>query len=441
MTGDKILMVGGGGREHALGWRIRLSPLVSEVFYAPGNGGTQEEKKGRNIPIDPNDFDALFDFVKQEKIDMVVVGPEQPLANGIVDSFNRRGYYRIVGPKKKTTWLETDKFESFDMMNALNIPQANGIKCYTIEEAKEAIREMTNLEGVVIKAQGLTEGKGVKVCNSRDHALGQIENHIELYGKKVLISERLRGQEFSVFGISDGNKVLPLEISFQDHKPLLERGRGPNTGGMGAYGPAPIASSEVVKGISKNIMQRVVDETGYKGILYAGMIMNSGGPKVLEWNIRFGDPECQPAMMQLSPETDFYEVLSASLEGRLEVEMKFKPGASCCVVLAAEGYPDSKKYKDKIGTPIFGIKEAEEDQRVKVFHAGTSRRTFNAGTMDEDSDIFINGGRVLGVTAHSPSGLEEAQEAAYQGVRKIVEATGEENLHYRTDIGNEASAA
>lgn len=425
---ENVLIVGSGGREHALGWSIGQSDRVSKVFYAPGNGGT-EEGKGRNIPIDgsrKDNFGAIDDLIKFYNVGMVVVGPEQPLADGLVDFLHSKGHKRVFGPTQNASQLESDKFFSFDLMHDLGIPQARSIKCYTTDEAMNGIRDITIFEGVVIKARGLTGGKGVLVCDSRDEAYEEIETHFNTYGPEVLIAERLRGQEFSVFAISDGNKVSPLEISIQDHKPAWDGERGPNTGGMGAYGPTPIASVDVVKSISSDILNPIVrrmKEQGneYKGFLYAGMMMTEEGPIVIEFNIRFGDPECQPAMMMLK--NGLYQPLSLALEGRIdEIEMEFNPGASCCVVLASKGYPGNY---DK-GSLIEGLDDANGIDGVKVFHAGTKV---------DDGRILTSGGRVLGVTGYSPNGITEAQKLAYEGVSRIIVPGG---FQFRTDIANKA---
>ncbi len=424
----KILVIGSGGREHALGWKIGQSSEVSEVIYSPGNGGTEEEK-GRNISIDgskKDNFPALLNFVNSEGIDMVVVGPEAPLADGIVDYFDSKGYNRIFGPSQRASLLESDKFYSFDLMNELKLPQADSIKCYSKEEAIRAINERATQEGIVIKARGLTGGKGVLVCDSKEQALEEIDDHIKKYGSEELIAERLFGQEFSIFGISDGNKVSPLELSIQDHKRLLDDDKGLNTGGMGAYCPTLIASVEVVRNVANNIMTPIIQrmrEQGneYKGFLYAGMIMTKEGPKVIEFNIRFGDPECQPAMMMLR--SDLYASLSSSLDGKLhQVKMEFNPGAACCVVLASQGYPES--YKKSL--IISGLDEAERIEGVKIFHAGTKV---------ENGQIITSGGRVLGVTSYSPNGIADAQRSAYEAVSKLQIPGG---FHYRKDIANKA---
>ena len=300
MKKGKVLVIGSGGREHALGWKLGKSDEVKEVIYAPGNAGTQEDK-GRNVAIDSTkkeNFEAVKDFIQAGNIDMTVVGPEQPLADGLVDYLHTHGHKRVFGPSKKAAQLESDKFFSYNLMEELNIPQADSIMCYETVEALDAIGEIGNkyANGVVIKARGLTGGKGVTVCDNANEAISEIQNHSKSYGPEVLIAQRLYGQEFSVFGISDGESVSPLEIALQDHKPLLEEDEGPNTGGMGAYGPAPIASTEVVRNVAENMMTPVVqlmNKKGneYKGFMYAGCMMTQEGPKIIEFNIRFGDPE------------------------------------------------------------------------------------------------------------------------------------------------------
>lgn len=419
----KVLVIGSGGREHALGWKLGQSDEVSEVFYAPGNAGTQEEK-GRNIPIDGSkkeNFPALADFVESENMDMVVVGPEQPLADGIVNYFNSRGYNRIFGPTAEQARLESDKFYSYLLMERLHIPQAKSFRCESLEDVYYAIKK---IEQPVLKHRWLAGGKGVRVYGSKNEALLDMGDFIETFGGETLVSERLYGEEFSVFGIADGKKMACLEIAFQDHKPLLDEDKGPNTGGMGAYGPAPVASREMIKKVAEEIMAPIVQETGYKGFLYAGMMMTQEGPKVLEFNVRFGDPECQPAMMMLK--TDLYHMLSSSLEGKLnQVKMEFHPGAACCVVLASRGYPEN--YDTEKGKVISGLEEVAAIKDVKVFHAGTKR--------DRDNNVVISGGRVLGITGYSPNGIAGAQKLAYEAIPKINVPGG---FQYRKDIANKA---
>lgn len=421
-----ILIIGSGGREHALGWKLSQSDEVSTVFYAPGNGGT-EENKGMNIPINASkkeNFEKIYNFIIS-KIDMVVVGPENPLVYGIVDYLEARGYNRVFGPSQRASLLESDKFFSYDLMNKLYIPQADSIKCYTLEDVKSAINIHCDSRGVVIKARGLTGGKGVSVCNTKEDALKELELYSIRYGNEFLIAERLFGQEFSVFGISDGTKVYPFDIAFQDHKRLMDGNKGPNTGGMGAYGPVPFISAEIIKDICKKILTPIIQELKkmritYKGFIYAGMIMTKNGPKVLEFNVRFGDPECQPAMMLLK--SDLYSLLANALDKR-PINIQFNPGAACCIVLASKGYPGDYKK----GLPIYGLIDIERIENVKVFHAGTKK----------EGDVTISdGGRILGVTAYSPINIEEARNIAYNAVSRINIGTKgiSEGFSYRKDI-------
>lgn len=277
--------------------------------------------------------------------------------------------------------------------------------------------------GIVIKARGLTGGKGVYVYNSIDDALNDLQSHFIKYNNDILIAERLFGQEFSVFGISDGMKVLPFEVAFQDYKRLKVNDEGPNTGGMGAYGPVPFVSKDIIMDICKRVLTPIVQELKemgiiYKGFIYAGMMMTINGPKVLEFNVRFGDPECQPAMMMLK--NDLYGLLSLALDGRLDDNIQFS-GAACCVVLASKGYPEYyKKY-----LPISGLEIAQRIENVKIFHAGTEK---------EGNGIYSIGGRVFGVTGYSPNNLEEARNRAYEAISKIKIRGG---FSYRKDIAKD----
>lgn len=429
----KVLVVGSGGREHALGWKLAQSPHVGTVFYAPGNGGTEEEK-GRNLDIDstkPENFPALFDFVKKNNIDLTVVGPEVPLSHGIVDFFNARGNTRIFGPSRNASALEGDKFYSFDLMDKLGVPQAFGLKCLAIDQAIRQIPVVSSMHkdgGVVIKARGLTAGKGVSVFDSYEDAVGEIENHIRKYGPEVLISERLEGEEFSFFGISDGKRVIPFEVSFQDHKRLLNGDKGPNTGGMGAYGPTHFITRNNVAGLANKVLNPIIKgmrEEGneYKGFIYAGIMMTKEGPKVLEYNCRFGDPEAQPAMMLLK--SDLYEVLNAAVSGDLSnTRLKFNPGSACCVVLASQGYPENYDR----GKIITGLENIAFMDDVKVFHAGTKK--------GEDGRVYTNGGRVLGVTGYG-IGMKDAVANAYGAISQIG-LGGNDKFAFRTDIAKKA---
>ncbi|MBI4440636.1 phosphoribosylamine--glycine ligase [Candidatus Woesearchaeota archaeon] len=411
-----VLVIGSGGREHALGWRLAQSSAVSCVYYAPGNGGTAEGKC-RNVSL--LQFRDIAQFITAEHIGMTVVGPEAPLVNGLVDFLYQHGCKRVFGPTQKAAQLEADKFFSYGLMSRLSIPQAMAKMCYSLDEAFTVIRNHPT-EQVVIKARGLTGGKGVVVCDSKAQALSEMVAHAATYGPEVLIAERLSGEEFSVFGISDGERVLPLKLSVQDHKRLLDGDTGPNTGGMGAYCPAPVAPSSMVQSIADSVMTPLVqqmkaDGIVYKGFLYAGMMLTAAGPKVLEFNVRFGDPECQAAMMMV---TNLAEVIASALDGHLQ-PLDCRPGAACCVVLASSGYPGPFKK----GLPITGIIETES---VKVFHAGTRA---------EHGLLSTDGGRVLGVTAYSPQGIASARAQAYDAASSISIPGG---FHYRTDIASRA---
>ncbi|MFH1325174.1 MAG: phosphoribosylamine--glycine ligase [archaeon] len=416
----KILIAGFGGREHALGWKLGQNKEVSEIIYAPGNARTVEGK-GRNTFIDgtkKENFRSLFDLAVYENVNVVVVGPELPLADGIVDYFHSHGFTRIIGPASNQALLEGDKFYSYDINNQIGIPQAYSIKCFSVEEIRKAI---SRFEQPVLKYRWLAGGKGVRVYDSQRGAFNDLESFVKAFGNEVLVAERLFGEEFSVFGIADGKDFLPFPMSFQDHKRLLDGDKGCNTGGMGAYGPAPVASSQVVHEVSEKIMKPVVEKTGFRGFLYAGMMVTSEGLKVIEYNVRLGDPETQPLMMLM--ENDLYEILNNSLEGKLkDSKVRFKPGASVCVVLASKNYP----YDYKTGLVIDGLDEISEDENLKIFHAGTKI---------EVGKILTNGGRVLGVTSYSPQGILPTQRLVYEIIPKIKVAGG---FHYRKDIANNA---
>ncbi len=417
----KILIIGSGGREHSLGWKFSQNDEISTVFYAPGNGGTAENK-GININIDgtkKENFEKIYEFIINDKIDMVIVGPEVPLADGIVDYLNNRGYDRVFGPPQKASLLESDKFFSYDLMDKLHIPQAESIKCNNIDDAKKWIKRLYK-NGIVIKARGLTGGKGVYVYDSKEDALRDINSHFITYNNEILIAERLFGKEFSIFGISDGTKVIPFDVAFQDHKRLKDNDKGPNTGGMGAYGPVPFITREKIFDINKRILTPIIQELRnsgiiYKGFIYAGMMKTENGYKVLEFNVRLGDPESQPAMMMLK--SDLYDILSRALDGKLDNNIQFS-GAACCVVLASQGYPiNYKKY-----LPISGLENAEKIENVKIFHSGTQK---------EGDIVFSNGGRVFGVTGFSPNNIEDARNKAYEAISKIKILGG---FSYRKDI-------
>ncbi|MCB9640616.1 MAG: phosphoribosylamine--glycine ligase [Myxococcales bacterium] len=420
----KVLIIGSGGREHALGWKMAQSGRVEEVLFAPGNGGTNGGKF-RNVGLDGTKQSAQEDvlaLIEKEGIDLTIVGPEAPLMDGLVDFLHQKGVHRVFGPVQAAAALEGDKFFSYDLMKEAGVAQAEGRCCRSLEEAEAAIREMTTSQGIVLKARGLAAGKGVVVCKDTTQALQALPSLVEQFGPDILVSERLTGPEFSVFGLCDGARVIPWEMSFQDHKALLDDDQGPNTGGMGAFGPAPLAPAEMVHQVARDVMTPVVEAFArrgipYTGFLYAGMMLTPEGPKALEFNVRFGDPECQPAMVML--ESELYDILDAAVEGRLEqADVRFRAGAACCVVLAAQGYPNTVKK----GQPIEGIEQASEIAGVEVFHAGTRR---------EGAEVLTSGGRVLGVTGYAAEGLVQARQLAYDACLRISTPDG---FHYRRDI-------
>jgi phosphoribosylamine--glycine ligase len=441
----KILVVGGGGREHALGWSISQHADVETVYFAKGNPGTRADEKCQNLIIDgtkKENFHDLLDFVNDNRVDMIVVGPEQPLVDGIVDYFHAADFRNIFGPTSNAALIEADKFYSYEVMDRAGIPQARSIPCYNIEAARKAIPEVASERGVVLKARGLTGGKGVSVFDTQEQASSKLEAFIKAYGQELLVAERLYSEEsydeeFSVFGISDGERVIPFIMSIQDHKRLLNNDKGPNTGGMGAYGPATVANSDIVRMVADKMMTplvRKMKELGneYKGFLYAGVMMTKQGPKILEYNCRFGDPEAQPSMMMLK--NGLYMPLRYALEGDLRMaNIEFNEGAAVCIVMAANGYPDSNYVKQMKGSLIGGLDDVKRLDNTKVFHAGTST--------DEQGRVITDGGRVLGVTARSDT-VKDAIRKAYVAADRINELTTELNNRnvfiYRRDIADKA---
>lgn len=399
---ERILIVGTGGRENALGWNLSQSHEVEKVLYV-----SAEEK-----------FETIRRLIERKKIALTIIGPEDPLAAGIVDFLTSKGIDSVFGPTREMARIESDKFYSYDLMEDLGIPQAHSTKCFSASGIREAIRKF---EEPVLKYRWLKAGKGVRVYSSQKEAESDLESFVKEIGGEALVAERLHGQEFSVFVIADGKNILPFEIAFQDHKPLYDGDLGPNTGGMGAYGPVPIAPRNVVLNIVENMMLPLVRRLNYKGFLYAGMILTDEGPKVIELNARFGDPEAQSAMMLLK--NSLYDPIRLSLEGKVsEASLKFREGASCCVALTSKGYPG--EYQ--IGFPISGIEEAEKIPGIKVFHAGTKLK---------HGVWYTDGGRVLYVTGYSPEGIADVQKLTYEAVSKINTPGG---LHHRTDIASKA---
>ena len=419
----KLLVIGGGGREHALAWKLAQSPDVETVFVAPGNAGTAVEPKLRNVPLLPHA--GLIAFCRAEKIAFTVVGPEAPLAAGIVDDFRAAGL-PVFGPTRAAAQLESSKDFAKAFMQRHGIPTAQYQTFADAEAAHAYIREKG--APIVIKADGLAAGKGVIVAMNEDEAHAAVDdmllgNKMGDAGARVVIEDFLRGEEASFIVMADGDNVLPMATS-QDHKRLLDGDMGPNTGGMGAYSPAPVVTPEVHRRVMDEIILPTVrgmkeDGIPFTGFLYAGlMIDETGAPFVIEFNCRFGDPETQPVMSRL--DSDFVQLVQAGIEGRLnEVSAEWKPQTAVGVVLAAAGYPDSPRKRDIIE----GIDEANETG--KVFHAGTA--------FAEGGRTATNGGRVLCVVGLGDS-VEAAQQTAYQAVEKIRF----EGMQYRKDIADKA---
>jgi phosphoribosylamine---glycine ligase len=406
-----VLIVGNGGREHALAWKIAQSPRADRVFVAPGNAGTDVD--GENVPIEVDDFPGLIGFARENQVGLTVVGPEAPLAAGIVDAFQAEGL-RVFGPSRAAAELEASKVFCKDLLRGADIPTA---EYQVFRDPSEAIRYLNERNDcrLVVKADGLAAGKGVVVCSNRDEAIRAVEQIAfqKVFGEagnRLLIEERLDGQEASVLAITDGSTIVTLQPA-QDHKAAFDGDTGPNTGGMGAYCPAPLVTDEKLAWIDEHILVPTVHAMNrarkpFRGMLYAGVMMTFQGPKVLEFNVRFGDPECQPLLMRLK--TDLLDVLDATVDGKLDSlpPLEWDPRPAVCVVMAAKGYPG--RY-DK-GLPIRGLVDAEALPDVKVFHAGTA--------LDAEGRVVTAGGRVLGVTALGDS-IPGAKLNAYRGVKQI----------------------
>lgn len=421
----KILVVGQGGREHVLVWKLSQCAGVSKVYCAPGNAGTAID--GENVNIAADDLGRLMSFAKRNDIDLTVVGPEVPLVAGIVDEFRSHGL-KIFGPTKAAARLEGSKAFCKDIMKKAGVPTAAFCSFTRLEEAEAYIDQFED-ESIVVKADGLAAGKGVHVCATRKEAKAAAASMLQgdAYGKagtKIVIEECLVGQEVSILAIVDGDTIIPLETS-QDHKRAFDDDEGPNTGGMGAYSPANLVSEELMSDIIRQILVPTihtmkVENHPFSGVLYAGLMITATGPKVIEYNVRFGDPEAQAVLMRLN--SDLAQVLSLAASGRLaELEgLDWDPRPAVCVVMAAEGYPGSYKK----GQAIDGLDNADRCQDAKVFHAGTTAK---------DMKVLTNGGRVLGVTALG-SNLDDAKANAYRAVNQIAWDGG----WFRTDISDKA---
>jgi phosphoribosylamine--glycine ligase len=421
-----VLVIGKGGREHALVWKLAQSPRVERVYCAPGNAGTALD--GVNAPIEANDFDGLIRFAKKENIVLTVVGPEDPLSQGIVDQFQKAGL-PIFGPTKAAAQLEASKVYAKKLMRDADVPTAEFRVFDHPEPARTYIE--TREYPVVVKADGLAAGKGVIVCATKQEALAAIERIMvreefgRTAGRQVVIEKRLDGEELSVLALVSGRTIIPLAPS-QDHKRALDNDEGPNTGGMGAYCPAPVGALEVLNDIESHALVPTVHalkrrRTPFRGVLYAGVMVTNQGPRILEYNCRFGDPELQPVLMRLK--TDLFELLLATVEDRLgdfADKLDWDPRPAVCVVMASSGYPGNYSK----GKLITGLDEAAQLANVKVFHAGTK---LDAG------HVVTDGGRVLGVTALGET-LAEAKKNAYEAVAKINFA----GAHYRRDIADKA---
>jgi phosphoribosylamine--glycine ligase len=418
-----ILVIGGGGREHALAWKIRQSLLVKRVWCAPGNAGIAEVAD--LVPLAADDVVGLARFARDERIDLTVVGPELPLTLGIVDEFQRRGL-RIFGPTREAAQLEGSKAFTKELLRRHEIPTGFFGTFSDIDEAKRYLREVG--PPIVVKTDGLAAGKGVFICQTVKEAEEAVDEILQARifgdaGARVVIEEFLEGEEVSFIALSDGRTVLPLASS-QDHKRAFDGDTGPNTGGMGAYSPAPVVTPAVHERIMREIMEPVVAalrvaKIEYRGVLYGGLMMTDSGPKVLEFNARFGDPECQPLMLRLK--SDLVHVMDACVDGRLnEIILEWDERAAVCVVMAAAGYPGSYEK----GKPIRGLDAVRGWHNGMVFHAGTAQR---------DDSVVTNGGRVLGVTALG-STVRDAVREAYWAVEQIEW----DGMQYRRDIGYRA---
>jgi phosphoribosylamine--glycine ligase len=421
----KVLVIGSGGREHALVWKLRQSRRVSQIYCAPGNAGISE--LAELVALQPEDIYGLRRFAEQERIDLTVVGPELPLSLGIVDEFEAHGL-RAFGPNKQAAQLEVSKAFAKDLMQREQVPTAYFGTFTDPDGARRYVDEVG--APIVVKADGLAAGKGVIICATPQEAYDAIDEIMRgrIFGgagDRIVIEEFLAGEEASFLAFTDGHTVLPLS-SAQDHKRVFDDDQGPNTGGMGAYSPAPIVTPLVTERVTQEVMYPVVKGLRrlgiiYKGILYAGLMINQDTLKVLEFNVRFGDPECQPLMLRLK--TDLVDVMEAVIDERLaEISLVWDGRPAVCVVLTAGGYPG--KYET--GQTISGLESLQGWKDGVVFHAGTAF---------SDHQYVAKGGRVLGVTA-TGSDIREAISTAYEGVQKITWS----GMHYRRDIGQRALA-
>jgi phosphoribosylamine--glycine ligase len=425
MNNLKILIIGSGGREHAIGWKVKQSPKCGELFFAPGNAGTAN--LGINVDIKATDIAKLIEFAKNEKIDLTLAVPDDPLALGVVDEF-RKNSLRVWGPTKAAAQLEWSKAFAKEFMHRHNLPTAE-FKTFNDKEFDEAIAYVENhIIPIVVKASGLALGKGVLICDTKDEAKKAVEDILvkKVFGEggsEIVIEEFLTGPEISTHAFSDGVscQVFP---SSQDHKRIGEGDTGLNTGGMGTIAPVPFVSESQIAEIKSTIILPTLVNmehagTPFEGILYPGLMLTKDGPKIIEFNSRFGDPETQSYMRLL--DTDIVDIFEACVDKKLSsIEIKWKELFACTIVLASGGYPDNYEK----GKSIQGIEDAELDPSIIVFHAGTIMK---------DGQLVTNGGRVLGVSAIGAT-LEEALKNAYTALEKI----SFEGMQYRRDIGQKA---
>ena len=419
----KVLVIGSGGREHALVWKLRQSPRVSKIYCAPGNGGIADEAEC--LPADVKNLDSLLALAHQVRPDLTVIGPELPLQLGVVDELTRRGF-RVFGPTKAAARLESSKSFAKQFLQRHRIPTAHYAICNSVDDIHKALPHFHT--PLVVKADGLAAGKGVVICKSKEETTTVASEMLSgkmlgEAGSRVVVEECLQGEELSFLVVSDGERVAPL-VAAQDHKRVGDGDTGPNTGGMGAYSTKNIVDDQMRNWLVQHIARPVVagmkaEGVEYKGVLYCGLMMTARGPMVLEFNCRFGDPETQPIVMRM--ESDLAEALEASIEGRVsDGDFRWSNDASVCVVMASGGYPGTYD----VGKKITGIEEEGKIGGVKVFHAGTTKH---------DGGYFTAGGRVLGVTAQAGD-LRTAVERAYEGVSRIKF----DGAQYRKDIAARA---
>jgi phosphoribosylamine--glycine ligase len=421
-----VLLIGSGGREHAIAWKLAQSKELTKLYIAPGNPGTAQ--CGENISIASDDIDKLLDLAQQNDVGLVVVGPEDPLAAGLVDAFEAAGI-KAFGPSADAAQLEADKAFAKQLMRSSSVSTAEGRTFDRFSDAKAYIASRD--EPVVVKAAGLAKGKGVFVCDDPSDGILAAEKIMcdKIFGpagNTIIVEDKLLGEEASILAFVDGRNIYVMESS-QDHKPIGDGDTGPNTGGMGAYSPAPVVTENLMNQITREILVPMVDGmnrngTPYKGVLYAGLMITGGGPRVLEFNVRFGDPETQPILARLK--SDLLEVLLAVCDGTLDqVTLEWDQRPAVCVVMASGGYPGDYEK----GKKITGLEEAEQIEDVTVFHAGTK---------ELNGDIVTNGGRVLGVTALGHT-IRDAKVRAYRAVDKIKF----DGAYYRRDISDKAIKA